>query len=472
MKWGLWNTTASSNSATPPDGWPEGQLPSTVNDCAREMMAQIKTGIQNIQFIDLGLTPTQTGNTTFTLAGNQMAYFEYGRRVQAQVGSSTYYGTIISASFTTNTGVTLRFDMSSGPGAALTNSLSAVATGFPSQLNNAIPDQVWKKEAINLNGCFDIWQIGNSISCSAVQVTKLADMWKWVASASAGLAVTCQRYERSLSASNVPTVAQCGQLLNSSMGFLVSAGMASVATGQYAGFDTRIEGYDFRSIAQKPMTLSFWVKTNVSGIYCVSMLNAGQNQACVMPYTISTTGVWTPVTLTFPKSPSAGTWDYSSGIGLQVYFTLAAGSTYQAGGGNWTATLALATSAQVNFLTTANNLFRIAGVKLNEGTVAVPLERRDIAADLMKAKRYYEPQTTQQVTGGGYGLATNVFQFAFPFACPKRISPTVITPSGVNETNISALTMSANINGFLATVAIAATGAYTYNLVVIADATL
>ena len=37
-----WSTTAGDNNASPPDGWPEGQSPSSVNNCAREMMAAIK----------------------------------------------------------------------------------------------------------------------------------------------------------------------------------------------------------------------------------------------------------------------------------------------------------------------------------------------------------------------------------------------------------------------------------------------
>lgn len=37
-----WSETANSNNAATPDGWPEGQAPSTVNNCAREMMAAIK----------------------------------------------------------------------------------------------------------------------------------------------------------------------------------------------------------------------------------------------------------------------------------------------------------------------------------------------------------------------------------------------------------------------------------------------
>jgi hypothetical protein len=37
-----YNETAASNNVAPPDGWPEGQNPSTMNDCARENMAGLK----------------------------------------------------------------------------------------------------------------------------------------------------------------------------------------------------------------------------------------------------------------------------------------------------------------------------------------------------------------------------------------------------------------------------------------------
>ena len=40
-----WATTAADNNSQPPDGWPEGQLPNTVNNCGREMMRAIKAGV-------------------------------------------------------------------------------------------------------------------------------------------------------------------------------------------------------------------------------------------------------------------------------------------------------------------------------------------------------------------------------------------------------------------------------------------
>src|ERR1700674_3291039 len=121
MKWGKWSTTAASNSAAPPDGWPEGQAPSTVNDCAREMMAQIAVGLQDLQFIDLGLVPTQTSGNTLTVPGN-IPTLHYGRRLKLLDGANTYYATIISASYGVTTAITARFDIGTAP---LDSSLSA-----------------------------------------------------------------------------------------------------------------------------------------------------------------------------------------------------------------------------------------------------------------------------------------------------------------------------------------------------------
>lgn len=38
-----WSETAASNNSATPNGWPEGQAPSSVNDCSREMMRALKT---------------------------------------------------------------------------------------------------------------------------------------------------------------------------------------------------------------------------------------------------------------------------------------------------------------------------------------------------------------------------------------------------------------------------------------------
>lgn len=430
MKWGLWSTTAASNSATPPDGWPEGQAPSTVNDCAREMMASIRTGLNNLQFVDQGITPTQTGNTTFTLAGNQMQWYPYGNRVQVQDGANTYYGTVISASYTSVTGVTLRFDL--GESIKLDSSLSAVASGFPSAVNNSLPENVYRRKNVFINGSMDVWQRANTpLSLSGtVALTYTADRWGFAASMTAAAAVTIQRMERSAGASFVPTLAQAGVFLTNSLGISVGGAMASLNAGTFAVVGQKVEGYTYRQLAQKPMALSFWVNSRQTGTYCVAIQNGAQSLSCVLPFSVSSVATWEKKTFQIPKAPSTGTWDYSNGAGLIVWITLAAGANAQGGAGNWTAANILATNAQTNFLASAGNLFMVTGLQLEEGNQFTPLEPIDVPEEINRCNRY-----CQTIVGNGaiqyLGFAsngTNSF-FQFDLQGSMRAAPTAVFPA-------------------------------------------
>jgi hypothetical protein len=139
MKVGRWSNAAGSNNAAVPDGWPEGQLPSTINNCAREMMAAIRTLIEDAQYIDQDFTPTFITATSFSVPGNQTSAMHIGRRLKcfdATAGvQQVIYGTIISASFTAVTTVNLENDAGS-----LTSSLSSFGISVIANTpNNALP---------------------------------------------------------------------------------------------------------------------------------------------------------------------------------------------------------------------------------------------------------------------------------------------------------------------------------------------
>jgi hypothetical protein len=91
------------------------------------MMAAIKTGILDIAqgFVDIGQSPTFVTATTFTTPNNDLSYMAVGTRLRFNVGSSTLYGTVVSASFSTNTGINVTLDSGS-----LTASLSSMAIGI------------------------------------------------------------------------------------------------------------------------------------------------------------------------------------------------------------------------------------------------------------------------------------------------------------------------------------------------------
>lgn len=129
-KLGRWSTTPGSNNATPPDGWPEGQAPSTVNDCAREMMASIRTVFNDVQYFDHDFTPTFINATSFSVPGNQTSAIHAGRRLKL-FDSNPIYGHVTTASFTTVTTVHITAT------ASLTSSLSSFGLSIIS--NNADP---------------------------------------------------------------------------------------------------------------------------------------------------------------------------------------------------------------------------------------------------------------------------------------------------------------------------------------------
>lgn len=379
-KVGSWSTIAGNNNATPPDGWPEGQAPSTVNDCAREMMASIRTVVGSLEYIDLNNTPSFLTTTTFSLGNADVTNFEVGRRLKL-FDTTTLYGTIISVSATL---VQVRLD--SG---VLSTSLSSVGLAVVKATNNSLPDNVWKRKNLIINGAMDFWQRGVSFTSVATN-TYTADRFLWEQS-STSANVNIGRLERSANASNVPTLAQAGVLLLNSMVVSVSATDGVIISADYAAITYRVEGYDWRQVAHKPLNLSFWCNTNKSGIYACSVRNGGASLSYVQNFTISAVNTWTKFSLQIPEAPTTQTWDYSSGIGLQVSWVLAAGGNFQqATASVWTVANLLATPSQVNFLASAGNTFALTGVQLEEGSWASPLEIRPYKIEKDLCTRYYQ----------------------------------------------------------------------------------
>lgn len=121
-----WSITAASNNQATPDGWPEGQAPSTVNDVGREMMAALRTWYQDAQWIDYGHAPTRVSDTQFTVSTDQTAVYTVGRRVRV-VGATTGYGSISASSYgAPNTTVTVTWDSGVTPTSPTTASVGAI----------------------------------------------------------------------------------------------------------------------------------------------------------------------------------------------------------------------------------------------------------------------------------------------------------------------------------------------------------
>ena len=126
-----WSTTAADNDASPPDGWPEGQAPSTVNNCAREVMASVRKDRQDSEWFDWGDSVTFVSTTSFKIPSSDVsARYLVNRRLKL-VDASTVYASIEDVTFSTDTTVTVRVD----DGTTLTTSLTQAYIGIDSPTN-------------------------------------------------------------------------------------------------------------------------------------------------------------------------------------------------------------------------------------------------------------------------------------------------------------------------------------------------
>jgi len=224
-----------------------------------------------------------------------------------------------------------------------------------------------------------------------------------------------------------------GEGFQHSLKWDITTADAAIAAGQHAEIIYNVEGYDFRPLAGKAATLSFWVKATKAGTYCVAFRNSVADRSYVKEYTVSQEDTWEKKTVNITFNYAGGTWDYGNGIGLQIMFALAVGSTFQCAPGSWQTGNYIGSENQVNALDNTANNFWLTGVQLEVGSVATPFEFLPYANELRLCQRYYEKSYEQIVPIGTVTSENCVFycvvvtgvEHYFKFNAKKRVSPTI-----------------------------------------------
>lgn len=242
-----------------------------------------------------------------------------------------------------------------------------------------------------INGDMEIAQRGTSFAAIANAAYSL-DRWMWLLVGAAVHTITQD--------TDVPTVAQAGRLFTHSLKMALTTADTSIAAGDIVALRQRIEGYNWRALAQRVVTMSFWIKSPITGIHGAYILNTGGDRSCVKEFTILQANTWEKKILTFPASPSAGTWDYATGVGAEVGIVLAAGSNFQGTADAYQSSGIRTTANQVNGVNTGITPYFITGMQLEAGSVATEFENISYKQQLALCRRYCRVSTYNGSSSG------------------------------------------------------------------------
>ena len=142
----------------------------------------------------------------------------------------------------------------------------------------------------------------------------------------------------------------------------------------------------------KPITISFWVKSSVTGTYAFALQNFGSSRRSnVLSYTINAANTWEHKVITTTADTVTNT-NAANATGLALRFAHGAGTAYEAANATsgWTTSDTFGFSGATYPAQTTGATWYITGVQLEVGSVATEFERRPYGTELALCQRYYQ----------------------------------------------------------------------------------
>ena len=217
---------------------------------------------------------------------------------------------------------------------------------------------------------------------------------------------------------------------------VTSASSYAVLAADVFSLKQSIEGFNtadlgFGAAGASTVTVSFWVRSSLTGTFGASLNNSAFDRSFVFTYTINAANTWEYKTVTVAGDTS-GTWiGATNGIGLRIYFNLGASSTYSGGTANtWNAGGYVSPSGTTNVVGTNGATFYITGVQLEKGSTATSFDYRPYGTELALCQRYFTKFVgSSSLSSYALGEATSSTKCRWSMQCPvvMRASPTFST---------------------------------------------
>ena len=254
----------------------------------------------------------------------------------------------------------------------------------------------------------------------------------------------CDRWEVDLSSAGTWTMEQVGDAPYNT-GFTHCTSLSCTTAHAMGGggkisLRQKIEACNIKGLmggtpSAKPLTVSFWAKSNEPGKYYVVFyrVRSGLNSSRIgISYTIEQSEVWEFKTITFPPDTLNGYGTTLTSTGIEIHFFLGAGaSTYATGQqyGHWHTDSGFLAKGQTNLAAATGNYWRVTGVQMEIGNEHTEFDHRPHPEELLLCQRYYEGIIMGTGTAlfrtytNTAGSPTNVSNVGYDYKVEKRVTP-------------------------------------------------
>jgi hypothetical protein len=218
---------------------------------------------------------------------------------------------------------------------------------------------------------------------------------------------------------------------------VTSSSAYTVPSGQVFNIFQRIEGLNISDLAwgsanAKTVTLSFWVRSSLTGTFGGAIQNNGNDRSYPFAFTISAANTWEQKSITI-AGDTTGTWLTTNGIGMRVRFSLGAGATASGTAGVWSSSDFRSATGATSVVGVSGATLFLTGVQLEVGSAATSFDYRPIGTELALCQRYYYKQKAtgnSQIFAQAYNDSAGVARGTIFFPVSMRTSITALEQSG------------------------------------------
>jgi hypothetical protein len=226
---------------------------------------------------------------------------------------------------------------------------------------------------------------------------------------------------------------------------ITSLSAYSVGASDFFALNQYVEGFNtadlgFGASGASAVTLSFWVRSSLTGTFGGNLSNSANNRNYVFSYTISSANTWEQKSVTIPGD-TTGTWLKTNGAGFQLGLCIGSGSNFTDTAGAWYGSAKYAPTGQTSVVGTNGATFYVTGVQLEKGSTATSFDYRPYGTELNLCYRYCYRQARSTSDEIGIGVRQGGEYIKWPVVIPvtMRAAPTWLNPpTSYVTTNLSA----------------------------------